>query len=188
MSCLYCGNGLRLLRRLTSYGEFCSEAHRQKYQEQCSRLALTRLLEAQDIESERRPPASSLHRFGRSSNAVANDKARRETEAVLETPGCPRSALSHYRAAPAMNRAPCDLSGFLPDLFEPVVPQTKLISGDPVRLAGSAYLPGSFREDIATDYSVTIFGSGDAAGSLRQRGRVREPDAQPFGAQAIPPG
>ena len=29
MRCLYCGNELALLKKLTGGGEFCSEAHRQ---------------------------------------------------------------------------------------------------------------------------------------------------------------
>src|SRR5918912_276913 len=57
MRCLYCGNELALLKKLTGYGEFCSEAHRQKYEEQYNRLALSRLLQAHD-EPERRAPLS----------------------------------------------------------------------------------------------------------------------------------
>jgi hypothetical protein len=175
MGCLYCGNELTLLRKLTGYGEFCSEAHRQKYQEQYNRLALTRLLEAQDIEPERRPLATSLRGSARSSNAAAAGKAPRETEAaVLEAPLRPRyhtaPAPSHQKTATLMTGAPPDLSGFLPDLFEPAVPQTQLISGDPVLLAGSAHLPDFSREGMATqDYSGGIFGTEGAAASLRQR-------------------
>jgi hypothetical protein len=46
MRCLYCGKELALLKRWTGGGEFCSDAHRQQYQEEYNQLALTRLLQA----------------------------------------------------------------------------------------------------------------------------------------------
>src|ERR1700692_718224 len=50
MRCLHCGKELALFKRLTSGGEFCSDAHRQRYQEEYNQLALNRLLQA-------KPPA-----------------------------------------------------------------------------------------------------------------------------------
>src|SRR5581483_9265991 len=47
MRCLYCGRQLALLRKLTGGGEFCSDAHRQSYQDEYNRLALSRLLQSQ---------------------------------------------------------------------------------------------------------------------------------------------
>ncbi|HLJ51153.1 MAG TPA: hypothetical protein VKU01_34330 [Bryobacteraceae bacterium] len=47
MQCLYCGKHLPLLKKLTGGGEFCSDAHKEKYHEEYNRLALTRLLQAQ---------------------------------------------------------------------------------------------------------------------------------------------
>jgi len=47
MRCLYCGKELALLKRLRGGGEFCSDAHKQSYQEEYNRLALSRLLQAQ---------------------------------------------------------------------------------------------------------------------------------------------
>src|SRR5580704_13719951 len=55
MRCLYCGKEMALLKRLTGGGEFCSEAHKQSYQEEYNRLALSRLLQAQ----KKGQPASS---------------------------------------------------------------------------------------------------------------------------------
>ena len=52
MRCLYCGKQLPLLKKLTGGGEFCSEAHRQKYQEEYNKLALSRLLQTQNADSE----------------------------------------------------------------------------------------------------------------------------------------
>jgi hypothetical protein len=47
MRCLYCGKQLALLKKITRGGDFCSEAHRQKYQEEYNQAALKRLLQAQ---------------------------------------------------------------------------------------------------------------------------------------------
>src|ERR1700761_1557553 len=47
MRCLYCGKELALLKRLRGGGDFCSDAHKQSYQEEYNRLALSRLLQAQ---------------------------------------------------------------------------------------------------------------------------------------------
>src|ERR1700722_431527 len=47
MRCLYCGKELAFLKRLTGGGEFCSDTHKQSYQEEYNRLALSRLLQAQ---------------------------------------------------------------------------------------------------------------------------------------------
>src|SRR5258708_38127090 len=51
MRCLYCGKELALLKRWTGGGEFCSDAHRQRYQEEYNQLALNRLLQAQPTET-----------------------------------------------------------------------------------------------------------------------------------------
>src|ERR1700727_252076 len=47
MRCLYCGKELALLKRRRGGGDFCSDAHKQSYQEEYNRLALSRLLQAQ---------------------------------------------------------------------------------------------------------------------------------------------
>lgn len=61
MRCLYCGKELALLKRWTGGGEFCSDAHRQQYQEEYNQLALNRLLQAKPLGSGREaaepPPA-----------------------------------------------------------------------------------------------------------------------------------
>src|SRR6266404_2086960 len=60
MRCLYCGKELALLKRLTGSGEFCSESHKQSYQEEYNRLALSRLLQAQSRSEEVRAEASAV--------------------------------------------------------------------------------------------------------------------------------
>src|SRR5271154_5159736 len=57
MRCLYCGKELALLKRWTGGGEFCSDAHRQQYQEEYNQLALNRLLQAKP-QAEVKPPGS----------------------------------------------------------------------------------------------------------------------------------
>jgi hypothetical protein len=52
MRCLYCGKELALLKRLRGGGEFCSDAHKQSYQEEYNRLGLSRLLQARSRADE----------------------------------------------------------------------------------------------------------------------------------------
>lgn len=56
MRCLYCGKELALLKRLTKGSEFCSEAHRTKYQEEFNDLALNRLLQSRSAGEEAPSP------------------------------------------------------------------------------------------------------------------------------------
>jgi hypothetical protein len=64
MRCLYCGKELALLKRLTKGGEFCSDAHKQSYQEEYNRLGLSRLLQARSRADESKgvpkPPAAPV--------------------------------------------------------------------------------------------------------------------------------
>src|SRR5580658_5039300 len=61
MRCLYCGKELALFKRLRG-GEFCSEAHRLRYQEEYTELALNRLLQANSSRAKEsagaKPPKS----------------------------------------------------------------------------------------------------------------------------------
>jgi hypothetical protein len=58
MRCLYCGKELALLKRLRGGGDFCSDAHKQSYQEEYNRLALSRLLQAQKKGQRSNGPAA----------------------------------------------------------------------------------------------------------------------------------
>jgi hypothetical protein len=139
MRCLYCGNELALLKKLTGYGEFCSEAHRQKYQEQYNRLALTRLLQAQDAEPERRPPLSRTP--VKPSSTLGPGKPRREIDSgSLEERRLP--AAPTLRPAPASRGdEPPELRGFLPHPFEPAQLSPQLPSADPLLAPIAAFLP-----------------------------------------------
>ena len=57
MRCLYCGKELALLKRWTGGGEFCSDVHRQRYQEEYNQLALNRLLQAKPPNDPQVKPA-----------------------------------------------------------------------------------------------------------------------------------
>jgi hypothetical protein len=68
MRCLYCGKELALLKRWTGGGEFCSDAHRQRYQEEYNQLALNRLLQAKPLEPKP-PEAKPASKPGESKQA-----------------------------------------------------------------------------------------------------------------------
>jgi hypothetical protein len=58
MRCRYCGKEVALLKRLTGSGGFCSEAHKQSYQDEYNQLALGRLLQAQQ-KGHTQPPGKA---------------------------------------------------------------------------------------------------------------------------------
>jgi hypothetical protein len=80
MRCLYCGKELALLKRLRGGGDFCSDAHKQSYQEEYNRLALSRLLQAQKkgqqannspAQNAASPPNSSVANSSVANSSVA---------------------------------------------------------------------------------------------------------------------
>jgi hypothetical protein len=128
MRCLYCGNELALLKKLTGHGEFCSEAHRQKYQEQYNRLALTRLLQAQDPDPERRPLQLSTRGGSPYRGSLG---AGPEVKQIDSAPAPVQRFASEYPA----------LSGFVPHHFEPALSPAELFSSEPFLSAVTACLP-----------------------------------------------
>src|SRR5579871_4273453 len=86
MRCLYCGKELALLKRWTGGGEFCSDAHRQQYQEEYNQLALTRLLQA-------KPPSKG--------DAKTDAKAEAKADPKLEPKAPARESAPEKRSAPA---------------------------------------------------------------------------------------
>src|SRR6266853_1845174 len=109
MRCLYCGKELALLKRLRGGGEFCSDAHRQQYQDEYNQLALTRLLQAQPSEDRQPRPAllsgvesSSEGRAGaelRERNAIINRVTSSDARVTSAEPSTPRPALTPPRPA-----------------------------------------------------------------------------------------
>src|SRR5579883_1432363 len=85
MRCLYCGKELALFKRLRG-GEFCSDAHRLKYQEEYTQLALNRLMHSnaakeQEDEAVRVPLANELPPA--KADAPAPEKRDLETVPVI---------------------------------------------------------------------------------------------------------
>jgi hypothetical protein len=112
MRCLYCGGELALLKKLRGGGSFCSEAHRQKYQEEYSQLALSRLMQA-NPKAEKRAPAPRVE------------------PPLPSAPPSPRAAVVESPKAPAAVLAPC---GFLLPNIEPRDCATPLFSHGPMPL------------------------------------------------------
>lgn len=110
MRCLYCGGELALLKKLRGGGSFCSEAHRQKYQEEYSQLALSRLMQA-NPKAEKHAPAP---------RAETRPSAPPSPAAVVEAPKAAAAVLE-----------PC---GFLLPNIEPLDCATPLFSHGPMPL------------------------------------------------------
>src|SRR5580700_11596910 len=107
MRCLYCGKELALLKRWTGGGEFCSDAHRQRYQEEYNQLALNRLLQA-------KPPAKP---------ASASDEAPQPAETKPARPAAvaePEQEVVAY-SAPRV-AAPAEPAPSKPSYYEPPAP------------------------------------------------------------------
>ncbi len=85
MRCLYCGKELAFLKRLTGGGEFCSDAHRQKYQEEYNQLALSRLLQAQNVPEEE-PPKSARKAANKATPAPVPEPVATTVAAPPEPP------------------------------------------------------------------------------------------------------
>jgi hypothetical protein len=115
MRCLYCGNELALLKKLRGGGEFCSEAHRQKYQEEYTQLALNRLMQAHP-KAQKRAPAPA-----------ADERVSRPPEPPPPPPAAPPEPPKPAVAAPE----PC---GFLIQRFEPHLYETHPFSHGPMPL------------------------------------------------------
>jgi len=94
MRCLYCGKELALLKRWTGGGEFCTDAHRQRYQEEYNQLALNRLLQAK--------PPSDAPAVPLKPGTAAKPAAVAEPAVEIPVHSAPRLPASH---APVSERA-----------------------------------------------------------------------------------
>ncbi len=107
MRCLYCGKELALFKRLTKGSEFCSEAHRTKYQEEFNDLALNRLLQSRTADSaEASPPEPLVEELVEQPVAQA--------EPVREIPVAPKPPTYAAKRAPV-----------IPAKAKPAKPQAK---------------------------------------------------------------
>jgi hypothetical protein len=114
MRCLYCGKELALLKRWTGGGEFCSEGHRQQYQEEYNQLALNRLLQAKPpiltAEETAPPPAPA---------SVAPQAAPSRGAAARADKQLPAAPLDAIAAAKAPARMEDPRRGAPPPIAEP---------------------------------------------------------------------
>src|SRR5208337_2023354 len=112
MGCRYCGKELALLKRLTGGGEFCSEAHKQSYQDEYNRLALSRLLQAQKVSHAESPGKKA----GTASAApvAVEEPAPEKTplaEPTLEATSSEENTLEErLEIPPVMESAPLEIS------------------------------------------------------------------------------
>ena len=144
MRCLYCGNELALLKKLTGGGEFCSEAHRQKYQEEYNRLALSRLLQAQPSNVDRPPlEAGKKTRKPEPADAATVRDARREAPVAVgkRVEDIRRPAASPPPPPTPPTSPPPPEPSFLLDRFEPVLCPHVLHPDDPFLAAAAAIVP-----------------------------------------------
>jgi hypothetical protein len=141
MRCLYCGKELALLKRWTGGGEFCSDAHRQRYQEEYNQLALNRLLQAKP-PTEAKPPLEPQS-VPAASPFVPSEPVREAiTYSAKATPAAPApeppalipepepvataafQGVLHEPAPPEVT-VPAEIAGFLVE--RPVVVLTELV-------------------------------------------------------------
>src|SRR5690242_4389975 len=100
MRCLYCGKELALFKRLRG-SEFCSDAHRQRYQEEYTQLALNRLLQTNSA-SEREPEAAPKSGAG-PERPSRSSTASKSVVKDLESPALRRREMRQETPAPAKN-------------------------------------------------------------------------------------
>jgi hypothetical protein len=138
MRCLYCGKELALLKRWTGGGEFCSDAHRQQYQEEYNQLALNRLLQAKPRGDNKpegeaktaaatKPPETKPSESGEAqeiSHLSASAPTMVEApEPVLaeSSEGQPEAVQSPEAAYSEEEPAPANPAGFLVEMPAPVM-------------------------------------------------------------------
>jgi hypothetical protein len=154
MRCLYCGKELALLKRWTGGGEFCSDAHRQRYQEEYNQLALNRLLQAKPPANETpqateaRPAKPSV--VAEPSREVATVSAPRVAAPAPEPASLKVSEKVSERPKPVYHEAPSSVAvrettvDTPPVVFTP--PAVVHVEPEPPEEPGPADLAGFFVE------------------------------------------
>jgi len=180
MRCRHCGKELALLKRLRGGGEFCSDAHRQSFQEEYNRLALSRLLQAvPGPDAKLAPsPASPAEPVPHSqpsaplrpttqvsspstvsspvssstSSAAPVTKAR---SAVIDLPTPPRKAEApKAKVSKKEDSAPAEMAGYLAEVPNPAMTRTPYATQLEIgRMSAAAYptLPHSNAVLISPD-------------------------------------
>lgn len=177
MRCLYCGKELALLKRWTGGGEFCSDAHRQRYQEEYNQLALNRLLQAKPPgepkgKGDAKPapsvspsiPAEPVRETATSRVSAAVYTAPEPIEPtadpepivriaaaqILEEPEIEPDVPQHQEDAPEVF-APADMAGFLVERPEVMFAEVPAMSRPDMELlsAAAAALPNHSFEPLS---------------------------------------
>src|SRR3974390_3266952 len=123
MRCLYCGKELALLKRWTSNGEFCSDAHRQPYQEEYNQLALNRLLQAKppgEAKPDSKAKAAEPKKPEEAKKPAEPERRPEERVSPPTTPAVPAKTAPAPKAAP---KPPVEEPVRAPREPEPVVRQ-----------------------------------------------------------------
>ena len=145
--CLHCGKQLALLKTIAGSTQFCSEDHRQSYQDHSNRLALNRLLEAKDKKKSRRQPVLRPGPI----NVEDPAPSPPQTSFLMQNPGQPLSV----RRRPAVNTAP---------LWRPSVtlyPRVPPLESDSIFSTSSpAIVRQEFQEDAGTALGTGRMGGG----------------------------
>ena len=121
MQCRHCGKELPLLKRLRGGGEFCSDAHRQSFQEEYNQLALSRLLSGMPSDAAPAAPTAppeqppSAKPAAPPSRIALSKSPLSQTASKPAQPALPQEAA--HRSGPApVSRTPAAL-------VEPPAPQ-----------------------------------------------------------------
>ncbi len=156
MRCLYCGKELALLKRFTSGGEFCSDAHRQQYQEEYNQLALNRLLQAKppaDAKTEKKKTEET--RQAPAQQTPAQPSAPAPEPVMVAAPSAPAPAPAMKAIEPPQRPAPspeplrspvaveeepvpAELAGFLFEIPIPATAELMTISVPDLEMEHSA--------------------------------------------------
>ena len=145
MRCLYCGKELALLKRWTSGGEFCSDTHRQQYQEEYNQLALNRLLQAKpqatkSPEPKQPDPAPAAPAADPPKAApAAPARSTRQAAPATSSPEAPRPRVRHIeipagKPAAQSQAEPEPVASVL--AVEPAAEELAAEEPDPAELAG----------------------------------------------------
>jgi hypothetical protein len=154
--CLYCEGRLPLYRKVT-HGQFCSSAHRKSYWQEQERLAIERLHQTHSSLRSYRPPAApELHQELQhlSQEGAPYPELESAAQARVVTGLAPDSDLETV-PNPVFEENPYPL----PNVGEPSVPASELLSFLAHDLSGFSGVAGSAPELIAADpfeYEITL--------------------------------
>ncbi len=156
MRCLYCGKELALLKRWTSGGEFCSDAHRQQYQEEYTQLALNRLLQA---KPQPKPQAEAKAPAPEPKPAPAPEPSKPVAKPVERAP----EPLPTPIAAPQKETEPAPAeAGFFLELPIPVLSAGAVatVAEADFERHRSPLLPDSFAEADSQRWGTVLIAAG----------------------------